>query len=59
MISAYTCDAKKIATSFWICRFQWVDRSANRAAHVIARTGLQQDEELLGRGGFGLGGAGD
>lgn len=36
VISAFTCDAKEIANSFQFCKFQWVDRTANQVAHVLA-----------------------
>lgn len=47
VISAFTCDAKEIANSFGLCRFKWVDRSANQVAHVVVRNGLRMNVDCF------------
>ncbi|MBA0732913.1 hypothetical protein Gogos_016972 [Gossypium gossypioides] len=44
-ISALTWEAKELAKSFRFCRFHFVDRSGNKAAHAMTRDGLRRDED--------------
>ncbi|MBA0680075.1 hypothetical protein Goari_011800 [Gossypium aridum] len=46
-INAFTWKANELFKAFRVCRFQYIGRSRNRAAHAMAHDGLLQGEDYF------------